>query len=60
MVRRRTRTEMRMEKVGILHDAWFFDIYRIGIGHGIPVWVDWAGLRIMCVLAPYTDDRLLH
>ena len=41
--------EMRVKKVGILHDAWFFDIYRIGVGHGIPVWVDWAGLRIMCV-----------
>ena len=40
--------EMRVEKVRILHDAWFFfDIYRIGIGHMIPVWVDWAGLRIM-------------
>ena len=29
--------------------GFFFDIYRIGIGHMIPVWVDWAGLRIMCV-----------
>jgi len=49
MVRRRTtRVEMRVEKVGILHDAWFFDIYRISIGYGIPVWVHCTGLRIMC------------